>query len=189
MKLENTIDDNETAKPLLVSQMLGNQKVLPVVVIENESQALGLVQALLDGGINVIEITLRNSYGIKAIELIKQKFPEMLVLAGTVNSPAQMVAVIKAGVDAIISPGITESLLKTALPHPKLCWRWSMAFANVSCFLLRSSAAPARSRRLTAHLEICVFALPGELMRKIIKSSWLCQTSCVWVGVGLLQVS
>lgn len=99
---------------MVVSEMLGGQKVVPVVVIENESQALGLAQALLDGGINVIEITLRNSYGVKAIEVIKKNFPEMLVLAGTVNLPAQMVAVVKAGVDAIISPGITESLLKTA---------------------------------------------------------------------------
>jgi len=101
-------------KKMLVSEMLGDQKVVPVVVIENQEQALGLAQALLDGGINVIEITLRNAYGIKAIELIKQQFPDMVVLAGTVNLPAQMVAVVKAGVDAIISPGITESLLKTA---------------------------------------------------------------------------
>jgi 2-dehydro-3-deoxyphosphogluconate aldolase/(4S)-4-hydroxy-2-oxoglutarate aldolase len=99
---------------MLVSEMLNGQKVLPVVVIENQQQALGLAQALLDGGVNVIEITLRNAYGIKAIEVIKQNFPDMVVLAGTVNLPAQMVAVVKAGVDAIISPGITESLLKTA---------------------------------------------------------------------------
>jgi 2-dehydro-3-deoxyphosphogluconate aldolase/(4S)-4-hydroxy-2-oxoglutarate aldolase len=99
---------------ILVSEMLDGQKVVPVVVIENREQAMGLAQALLDGGVNVIEITLRNAYGIKAIELIKQNFPDMVVLAGTVNLPAQMVAVVKAGVDAIISPGITESLLKTA---------------------------------------------------------------------------
>ena len=99
---------------MLVSEMLGQQKVLPVVVIENQEQAMGLAQALLDGGINVIEITLRNAYGVKAIEVIKQNFPEMVVLAGTVNLAEQMVAVVDAGVDAIISPGITESLLKTA---------------------------------------------------------------------------
>ncbi len=101
-------------KTQLVSEMIGDQKVMPVVVIENEEQAMSLAQALLDGGVNVIEITLRNAYGVKAIEVIKQNFPEMVVLAGTVNLPAQMVAVVKAGVDAIISPGITESLLKTA---------------------------------------------------------------------------
>jgi len=106
--------DINVKNKMVVSEMLGDQKVVPVVVIESEEQALGLAQALLDGGINVIEITLRNSYGVKAIEVIKLNFPEMVVLAGTVNLPAQMVAVVKAGVDAIISPGITENLLKTA---------------------------------------------------------------------------
>jgi 2-dehydro-3-deoxyphosphogluconate aldolase/(4S)-4-hydroxy-2-oxoglutarate aldolase len=99
---------------ILVSEMLNGQKVVPVVVIENQEQAMGLAQALLDGGVSVIEITLRNAYGIEAIEVIKNNFPNMSVLAGTVNLPAQMVAVVNAGVDAIISPGITESLLKTA---------------------------------------------------------------------------
>lgn len=98
----------------VVSELLGDQKVVPVVVIENEEQANGLAKALLDGGVSVIEITLRNAYGIKAIEVIKQNYPDMIVLAGTVNSAAQLVAVVKAGVDGVISPGITQSLLETA---------------------------------------------------------------------------
>ncbi len=111
---ERMVREINVKNRMVVSEMLGDQKVVPVVVIENEEQAIGLAQALLDGGVNVIEITLRNSYGVKAIEVIKANFPQMVVLAGTVNLPAQMVAVVKAGVDAIISPGITESLLKTA---------------------------------------------------------------------------
>ncbi len=97
-----------------VSELLGDQKVVPVVVIENEEQAIGLAGALLEGGVKVIEITLRNDYGVKAIEVIKEKFPQMVVLAGTVNTEAQMVAVVKVGVDGIISPGITLNLLETA---------------------------------------------------------------------------
>ena len=97
-----------------VSDLLKGQKIVPVVIIENESQALGLAQALIDGGINVIEVTLRNDYGMKAIELIKQRYPDMLVLAGTVNTSAQMVDVIEAGADGIVSPGITTKLLETA---------------------------------------------------------------------------
>lgn len=98
----------------VVSKLLGNQQVVPVVVIEDEAQAHGLASALLAGGVTVIEITLRNEYGIKAIELIKQSYPEMVVLAGTVNSAAQMAAVVKAGVDGIISPGLTRKLVETA---------------------------------------------------------------------------
>ena len=97
-----------------VSELLKGQQVVPVVVIENEEQAEGLAGALLAGGITVIEITLRNAFGVKAIEIIKQKFPEMVVLAGTVNTPDQMRDVVNAGVDGIISPGLTVSLLETA---------------------------------------------------------------------------
>ncbi len=104
----------EQVTALNVSALLGNQKVVPVVVIENEEQALGLAQSLLDGGINVIEITLRNAYGITAIEVIKAKFPQMVVLAGTVNTQEQMAAVVDAGVDGVISPGISVSLLGAA---------------------------------------------------------------------------
>ena len=97
-----------------VGQQLNGQKIVPVVVIENERQAVGLSDALLAGGINVIEITLRNAFGIRAIELVKQTFPDMLTLAGTVNSSQSMVDVVNAGVDGIISPGVTEALLRTA---------------------------------------------------------------------------
>lgn len=99
---------------LNVSELLGDQQVVPVVVIENEEQAIGLAGALLEGGINVIEITLRNAYGVTAISVIKEKFPDMVVLAGTVNTQAQMLDVVNAGVDGIISPGITAKLLETA---------------------------------------------------------------------------
>lgn len=108
------IQSSPIADVPLISQLLGEQKVVPVVVIENKDQARGLARALLDGGVNVIEITLRHRYGISAIELIKKEFPEMLVLAGTVNSFEQMQAVDRVGVDGVISPGITPSLLKTA---------------------------------------------------------------------------
>jgi len=102
------------SKATQVSELLKGQQVVPVVVIENEEQAIGLAGALLEGGISVIEITLRNAYGIEAISLIKQKFPEMVVLAGTVNTPQQLRDVVKAGVDGIISPGLTVALLETA---------------------------------------------------------------------------
>lgn len=97
-----------------VSELIKGQQVVPVVVIKNEEQALGLANALLAGGINVIEITLRDAFGVKAIELIKKNVPSMVVLAGTVNSVEQMHEVVAAGVDGVISPGITEALLQAA---------------------------------------------------------------------------
>jgi 2-dehydro-3-deoxyphosphogluconate aldolase/(4S)-4-hydroxy-2-oxoglutarate aldolase len=100
-----------------VSDLLNGQKIVPVVVIENKRQALGLAQALLDGGIQVIEITLRNSYGMQAIADVKTAFPEILTLAGTVNTAQSMLDVMAAGADGIISPGITDTLLRTAVEN------------------------------------------------------------------------
>jgi len=97
--------------------LLGEQKVIPVVVIEDEQQALGLGQALLDGGVTVIEITLRNQFGLRAIELVKSNFPKMLVIAGTVNSAAAVGQVSNAGADAIVSPGVTNAILEEVIIH------------------------------------------------------------------------
>ena len=97
-----------------VSDLIPGQEVVPVVVIEDQQQAQGLAQALLDGGINVIEITLRDAYAVSAIEYIKQNFPDMVILAGTVTSSEQLREVVKAGADGIISPGLTPALLETA---------------------------------------------------------------------------
>lgn len=98
----------------LMSDLLVGQKVIPVVVIDNQASALNLAQALLDGGVNVIEITLRNEYGLHAIEIIKRTFPQMVVLAGTVNHAESMQKVVAAGVDGVISPGLTPELLAAA---------------------------------------------------------------------------
>ncbi len=116
--IQPKIDKGQNVNTLpAVSTLLGNQKVVPVVVIENEEQAHGLAQALIDGGVTVIEITLRNAFATEAIRLIKQHYPTMVVLAGTVNSAAQYAEVVEAGVDGVISPGITQGLLEAAMQH------------------------------------------------------------------------
>ncbi len=98
-----------------MSDLLKGQKVIPVVALDDEQQALGLAAALLRGGVSTIEITLRTSYGLGAIEVVKQQFPEMLVLAGTVNSAIEVSQVVSAGVDGIVSPGITDSIVAAVI--------------------------------------------------------------------------
>ena len=96
------------------SQMLANEKTVPVVAVENAEQAVGLSQALIEGGVGVIEVTLRSAFGLEALKLIKREVPDMILLAGTVNSAEQMHQVTDAGVDGVISPGLTPLLAKTA---------------------------------------------------------------------------
>lgn len=101
-------------KLLNVSELLNGQKIVPVVVLDNRDQALGLADALLEGGISSIEITLRNEYAMQAIREVKQNFPEMVTLAGTVKTSDAMLEVVEAGADGVVSPGLTDALLATA---------------------------------------------------------------------------
>ncbi|MBX2849376.1 MAG: bifunctional 4-hydroxy-2-oxoglutarate aldolase/2-dehydro-3-deoxy-phosphogluconate aldolase [Acidiferrobacterales bacterium] len=101
------------SKSPTVESQLNGQQVVPVVVINNKEEALGLPQALIDGGINVIEITLRNDYGLEAIEVVKKAFPDMLVFAGTVKTSQEAIDVVNAGAQGIVTPGVTDALLNT----------------------------------------------------------------------------
>lgn len=86
--------------------------VIPVLVIKNLKQAIPLAEALLQGGIKVLEITLRTPVAIEAIELLINEFPEVLIGAGTVTTPAQLAEVAKVGAKFAISPGQTQDLLR-----------------------------------------------------------------------------
>ena len=100
-----------------ISTRIKHQRVIPVVVLEDEASTHGLCQALLEGGVSVIEVTLRHAFGVKALDLIKRNYPDMVTLAGTVNSVADMQAVAAANVDGVISPGLTPALLQSAQDH------------------------------------------------------------------------
>jgi 2-dehydro-3-deoxyphosphogluconate aldolase/(4S)-4-hydroxy-2-oxoglutarate aldolase len=81
--------------------------VIPVLAIEDAKDAIPLAQALVDGGLNVLEITLRTEVALDVIRLIR----ENVVGAGTVLNPNQADQVIDAGVEFIVTPGLSQKLL------------------------------------------------------------------------------
>ena len=89
--------------------------VMPVMVIERVEDALPMARALADGGINIFEVTLRTSAALKAISVIAEHMPDTIVGAGTVINETQYDAAVEAGAQFVISPGITENLLRHAL--------------------------------------------------------------------------
>ncbi|MGW0522346.1 bifunctional 4-hydroxy-2-oxoglutarate aldolase/2-dehydro-3-deoxy-phosphogluconate aldolase [Crossiella sp. NPDC003009] len=95
-------------------ELLAVSPVIPVVVIDEVDHAVPLAKALARGGIGVIEVTLRTAAGLPAIERIAAEVPEILVGAGTVITPDQVDASLKAGSRFLVTPGTTDSLL-TAL--------------------------------------------------------------------------
>lgn len=85
--------------------------VLPVVTLEAVADALPLAQALLDGGVRAMEITLRTPAALQAIEVISRRVPQMRVGAGTVLSARMVSAASAAGAQFLVTPGTTERLL------------------------------------------------------------------------------
>ncbi len=85
--------------------------VIPVIVIKELEQAIPLATALLTGGINVLEITLRTSVALETIQILTTTFPDALIGAGTVTTPMQLQQAIDAGAKFAISPGQTHTLL------------------------------------------------------------------------------
>src|SRR5512145_1124870 len=74
-----------------------HSRVMPVVVISDVRQAVPLAEALLEGGIDVIEVTLRSEVALRAIEAIARAVPGIQVGAGTVTRAAEVAQVIAAG--------------------------------------------------------------------------------------------
>ena len=91
--------------------------VVPVVVIEDSRNAVATARALWDGGIGVMEITLRTTAGLESIRLVAQEVPEMIVGAGTVVNVQQAQAVVKAGGQFIVAPGFDEPTVKWCVEH------------------------------------------------------------------------
>lgn len=95
--------------------LLNISPVMPVVVIEQLSHAIALAKALYEGGIQIIEVTLRTSVALKAIEAIRTAMPDMTVGAGTVLNRTQLQQSMDAGALFAISPGLTPRLLEAGI--------------------------------------------------------------------------
>ncbi|WRD90418.1 bifunctional 4-hydroxy-2-oxoglutarate aldolase/2-dehydro-3-deoxy-phosphogluconate aldolase [Helicobacter pylori] len=97
-----------------IIEVLQISPIVPVVVIENIKDAVPLAQSLIEGGIHIIEVTLRSSCALEAIELIAKNVPKMRVGAGTILNPTQLEQAQNRGAEFLISPGLTIKLLEHA---------------------------------------------------------------------------
>ncbi len=97
-----------------IIEILQISPIVPVVVVENIKDAVPLAQSLIEGGIPIIEVTLRSSCALEAIELIAKNVPKMRVGAGTILNPTQLEQAQNRGAEFLISPGLTIKLLEHA---------------------------------------------------------------------------
>jgi 2-dehydro-3-deoxyphosphogluconate aldolase/(4S)-4-hydroxy-2-oxoglutarate aldolase len=97
-----------------ISKLLQGHRLIPVITISDEAHALPLAEALLKGGIGVMEITLRHPAGAPSIARIRRDMPQMLVGAGTVVNGETLRQATDAGSQFIVSPGLTPLLAEAA---------------------------------------------------------------------------
>jgi len=84
--------------------------VIPVIVVEDIEDAVPMAEALLAGGIKVLEVTLRTKCALKAIEMIANKVPDAIVGAGTLRTKSDATNAKLAGSQFAVSPGYTNEM-------------------------------------------------------------------------------
>jgi 2-dehydro-3-deoxyphosphogluconate aldolase / (4S)-4-hydroxy-2-oxoglutarate aldolase len=100
------------------ASLLGVCPVIPVVTIDDPDHAVPLAQALLSGGVPIIEVTLRTDRALEALANIAADVPEILVGAGTVRTPRQADDAVDRGARFLVSPGASLRLLQHLLGLP-----------------------------------------------------------------------
>ena len=89
--------------------------VVPVVVLENKEDAVLLAEALVQGGLPCAEVTFRTNAAAESIRLMSEKYPDMLVGAGTVLTTEQVDLAVKSGAKFIVSPGFDPEIVDYCL--------------------------------------------------------------------------
>lgn len=98
-----------------IKEIMHTSPVIPVMVINKLELAVPLAKALVEGGLTVLEITMRTPVALDAINKIKIEVPNAIVGAGTVINMNSLKQAIDAGSEFVVSPGVTESLIDAAL--------------------------------------------------------------------------
>ena len=93
---------------------IGEVRIVPVLTIDDARDAPGLASALVDGGLPVVEITLRTPVGIDAVRRAVAEVPAAIVGAGSVTTAVAAATAIDAGARFIVSPGLDEGVITTA---------------------------------------------------------------------------
>ena len=90
---------------------MGNAAVVPVVVLDDAADAVPTAQALLAGGVDVMEITFRTAAAADSITAVAKECPDMHVGAGTVITLEQCKKAVACGAKFIVSPGYSEEVV------------------------------------------------------------------------------
>lgn len=102
------------AASLDIRRILDLSPVIPVITLQDLAQAVPLAQALVAGGLRVLEVTLRTPAALAGIEQMRRAVPDAIVGVGTLIEPRQFAAADAAGAQFGVSPGLTATLAEAA---------------------------------------------------------------------------
>lgn len=128
--------------------------VVPLVVPEDAKTAIKTTQALVSGGLSVVEVVLRTSAAIECLAEVVKAVPEAIVGAGTVLSEQQAEQVVQAGAQFIVSPGLYEPVVRLAQAHDSPIFpgiataseaqnAWNMGLRSLKFFPASLAGGPA----------------------------------------------
>ena len=113
--------------------LFGGVRVIPVLTIERAVTAAPLARALVAGGLEVIEVTLRTAVALDVVRAIARDVPKAVVGVGTITAPTDIEAAINAGARYLVSPGtpsaLAEAFVRASVPVVPGCATVSEAMA------------------------------------------------------------
>jgi 2-dehydro-3-deoxyphosphogluconate aldolase/(4S)-4-hydroxy-2-oxoglutarate aldolase len=101
-----------------LAALLGRQVVVPLVDVDDRTQAVHVARALVNNGLPVIEVALRSAGAMDAVDAVRSSVPGAVVGVGTVVSPEQLGRAASAGAAFAVSPGSSDDLLSAASASP-----------------------------------------------------------------------
>jgi len=103
---------------MTAQSLLRTAGILPVITVHNLDQGQRIAEALLEGGLTTLELTLRTPVALDALAALKRSFPEIMIGAGTVLEPGHIQPAIDAGADFLVTPGTPPALADALVAAP-----------------------------------------------------------------------
>lgn len=175
-----------------LAALLALGRVIPVITIDRLEDAVPLARALVEGGVRLLEITLRTPAGLAGAEAIIRQVPEAVVGIGTVLTPADLHRAVDIGARFALSPGATPALLDAAagadipfLPGiataSELMAALVRGFATAKFFPATSAGGLPGLRALAGPFPHAQFCPTGGITEDT-AAEWLAQPNVVAVG-------
>lgn len=174
-----------------IDTIMRTSPVIPVLTVEQVAHALPIAEALVRGGIRVLEVTLRTPVALEVIREMKQ-VPGAIVGAGTVLNPTDLDQAIAAGAEFIVSPGLTprlgEAAVASGVPFlpgtanaADLMLGLDLGLTRFKFFPASTSGGLAGLKALAAPFHMARFCPTGGISAATAKD-WLAEPSVLCVG-------